>query len=68
MTTGWDLLSILRSNAQTQAYYDQQAPVACPNDGTPLQLGPPSQPGVWFCPFDGWRYPDDYDQRLHSGM
>ena len=68
MVMGWDLYSILQSNAAVQGFYDQQIPVACPNDGTPLEPGPPSQPGVLYCPFDGWCYPDDYDQRLHSGM
>lgn len=65
---GNDLLSIIRSNAQLKQYYDQQVPVACPVDGTPLVLGPPSQPGVWYCPFDFWLYPDDYDPQIHSGM
>lgn len=68
MVMGADLHAILQSNAADQNFYDQQVPVACPNDGTPLEMGPPSQPGVLYCPFDGWMYPDDYDQRLHSGM
>ena len=31
-------------------------PVACPNDGTPLQ---PAPGGVLHCPFDGWQWPRD---------
>ena len=66
--TGWDLYSTLQEQAQYVEYYKAQRPVACPNDGTPLELGPPSQPGVLYCPFDGWRYPDDYDAETMSGM
>jgi hypothetical protein len=65
---GWDLRSIIQDNAAVQEYYNQQIPVACPHDGQPLQLGPPSQPGVWYCPFGNFTYPDDYDPILHSGL
>lgn len=40
--------------------YVMGPPVACPNDGEPLIASPPSDPGKWFCPFDGWKYPDDW--------
>lgn len=68
MATGWDLYSILQEQAAYVNYYATIPPVACPNDGTPLVQGPPSQPGVLFCPFDGWRYPDDFDPATMSGM
>lgn len=66
--TGWDLLSTLREQAQYAEYYKSARPVACPNDGTPLIEGPPSQPGTLYCPHDFWQYPRDYDAETHSGM
>jgi len=66
--TGWDLYSTLQEAAGYHDYYKSQPPTACPNDGTPLKEGPPSEPGVLFCPFDGWMYPRDYDPDTMSGM
>lgn len=66
--TGYDLLATLQEQAQYAAYYKSVPPVACPNDGTPLKEGPPSQPGTLFCPFDGFKFPDDYDAETMSGM
>lgn len=68
MATGWDLYATLQEQASYQEFYKTATPMACPNDGTPLVQGPPSQPGILFCPFDGWQYPRDYDQDAHSGM
>jgi hypothetical protein len=68
MVMGNDLLSTLKEQAAYQQYYDSTPPVACPNDGTPLEIGPPEQPGILFCPFDGWQYPRDYDAATMSGM
>jgi hypothetical protein len=68
MATGWDLYATLQLRAQFADYYRSQPPVACPNDGTPLLIGPPQEPAVLFCPFDGWQYPRDYDADIHSGM
>lgn len=65
---GYDLLATLQQQAQLKEYYDTQPPVACPNDGEPLREGPPEQPGVLYCPFDGWQYPRDFDPAIHSGM
>lgn len=65
---GYDLLATLQQQAQYQEYYDTAQPMACPNDGTPLKEGPPSQEGVLYCPHDGWQYPRDWDPVLHSGM
>lgn len=31
-------------------------PVACPNDGEPLDAG---RNGVLHCPYDGWMWPRD---------
>jgi hypothetical protein len=56
------LLSILKNNADEQQYWASQPPTACPNDGTPLKAGPPSQPGILFCPHDGWQYPRDWQE------
>jgi hypothetical protein len=66
--TGWDLYSTLQEQAGYIDYYKSQPPVACPNDGTPLVQGPPSEPGTLFCSHDGWQYPRDYDAEMHSGM
>lgn len=66
--TGWDLYSTLVLQAEYETYYRTVPPVACPIDGQPLRLGPPSQPGVWYCPQDGWEYPRDWDPQVHSGM
>jgi hypothetical protein len=67
-TTGWDLYATLQKNAQTAAYYAAVPPVACPNDGTPLKQGPPSQPGVLFCPMGDYEYPRDWNPDTQSGM
>lgn len=65
----WQQLeSILQEQASYEDLYRSAEPVACPNDGEPLQLGPPNHPGVLFCPFDGWQYPRDYDATIHAGM
>ena len=66
--TGWDLYSTLQEQAAYVEYYKSQPPVACPNDGTPLNQGPPSEPGILFCPFDGFQYPRDWDVETMSGM
>lgn len=65
---GNDLLSTLKEQAAYVEYYRSQPPMACPNDGEPLIAGPPSEPGILFCRFDGWQYPRDWDPEIHSGM
>lgn len=66
--TGWDLYSTLAEQAQYAEYYKSATPTACPNDGEPLKPGPPSEPGILFCPFDGWQWPRDWDAATMSGM
>lgn len=66
--TGWDLYSTLQEQAAYAEYYKTQPPMACPNDGTPLLPGPPSEPTTLFCPFDFWQYPRDWDPQSMSGM
>lgn len=57
----WEqLLDIVRSNREEQKYWASIPPQSCPNDGTTLLEGPPSAPGILYCPFDGWQYPRDY--------
>jgi hypothetical protein len=52
--SGWyGLLNILTYCRETREQYRQQHPVACPNDGTPLRVGPDDS---IYCPFDGWRW------------
>lgn len=66
--TGWDLYSTLAEQSAYVDYYRSVPPVACPRDGTPLQLGPPSAPGVLYCPNGDFRYPDDWDPETMAGM
>lgn len=68
MATGWDLYSTLQEQAAYVSYYRSVPPVACPNDGTALLEGPPSQPGVLFCPMGDFRYPGDYDATTMAGL
>lgn len=68
MVTGWDLYSTLALAAEYEDFYRSAPPVACPNDGEPLRIGPPEESGVLFCPYDGWQYPRDWDPTVHSGM
>lgn len=65
---GNDLLATLQEQAQYIDYYKSSPPVACPNDGTPLENGPPGDSGILYCPFDGWQWPRDYDAETMSGM
>jgi hypothetical protein len=49
----WEqLLSIQREAAQVERDQRERDPVACPNDGEPLSLGPD---GKLFCRYDGRR-------------
>lgn len=48
----WGLLSIYEANAE-YAREEREAPVACPNDGEPLQRDPS---GKLRCHYDGWIY------------
>lgn len=48
----WEQLSdIAREAAQLAEEERRRLPVACPNDGEPLSIGPG---GVLFCVYDGW--------------
>jgi hypothetical protein len=52
----WQTLwSITQEARQLAQEYRSSRPVACPNDGEPLQ---PGADGVLRCPFDGWREGD----------
>jgi Domain of unknown function (DUF4082) len=54
---GWyGLLSILHEAKEQRREIEERPPMACPNDGEPLLQGPR---GLLYCPFDGWRWPDD---------
>lgn len=64
----WGLDSILKERAEYATYYRSAPPVACPNDGEPLLEGPPQEPAMRYCRFDGWQYPRDFDPNVHSGM
>lgn len=66
--TGWDLYATLQQQAEYVEFYKTAPPTACPNDGTPLKQGPPSAGDTLFCPFDFWRYPDDWDSTTMSGL
>jgi hypothetical protein len=48
----WEqLLGILQESRDIQAKEQSTPPVACPNDGTPLEQG---RDGELRCRFDGW--------------
>lgn len=65
----WTLDSIIKEAAYYEQYYASVPPVACPNDGEPLRIAPPSESGIQlYCVFDGWAYPRDYDPNTMSGM
>ena len=51
--TGWDLYSTLALQAEYLQYYASVPPVACPNDGEPLERDPR---GKLRCAYDGWVY------------
>lgn len=52
-TGSWYSLLSIREDARAEVAYEAAAyPVACPNDGEPLIVGPDGQK---FCPYDGWR-------------
>lgn len=54
--SGWhDLVAILRERVEEYERERRDPPVACPNDGEPLQ----AVRGKLHCPFDGWTWPDD---------
>ena len=50
---GWYSLLSIREEQLEAARAESDPPVACPNDGEPLQSGPDGQ---LYCPFDGWQY------------
>lgn len=48
----WDqLLDIYRENVEEYESSRNEEPVACPNDGQPLET---NEDGVLHCKFDGW--------------
>ncbi len=50
---GWyGLVAFYRDAAAQDRQWKATRPLACPNDGEPLQVGPD---GVRFCHFDGYR-------------
>jgi len=58
----YHLLGIMRERNAVKSTLDAQPPRACPNDGEPLQSNP-SGNGL-YCPFDGWRYPEDAETAI----
>jgi hypothetical protein len=54
----WDeLLGVFKADTQEQLDNARRPPVACPNDGEPLQPGPG---GVLHCPSGDYEYPRDW--------
>jgi hypothetical protein len=66
--TGWDLYATLQQQAQEIDYYRSVPPVACPHDGEPLRQGPSTSPGVLYCPWGDFRYPQDWDADTMAGL
>ena len=51
----WEQLrSIVVADAEERAFWRSQPPRSCPNDGTPLDMGPD---GELHCQFDGYMWP-----------
>lgn len=48
-----ELLSIQEAASREQVARDSTPPVACPNDGEPLDE---NRDGVLHCKFDGWTW------------
>ena len=49
----WEQLAdVWRQNENDFREEMRSEPIACPNDGEPLETGPD---GYLFCRFDGWR-------------
>lgn len=58
---GWQqLVDMGKQNAQDEMDYIQERPVACPNDGSPLDTGPN---GELHCPFGDWVW-DGYNHLI----
>lgn len=67
----WQLVSIIDYARQEREFYQGQPPMACPHDGEPLQIAPPTDAGSsvdLFCRFDGFQYPRDWDPLTMAGM
>jgi len=64
----YQLDSVLKERAAYVNFYKTRPLVACPNDGEPLRIVPGSEPGLLYCPFDGFQYPRDYVESEHQGM
>ena len=55
---GWEQLKAIYDEGRLIRRAEEQAPpVACPNDGEPLEEGPG---GTLHCPFDGWKWDGSY--------
>jgi hypothetical protein len=54
------LVDIAKQNSQELESTVRDRPVACPNDGYPLDTGPE---GELHCPFDGWVW-DGYNHLI----
>jgi len=60
---GWyQILDIGREASQMMRDEQNRRPVACPNDGEPLENGPD---GTMHCRYDGWQYPRDWVRPGH---
>lgn len=56
----WEQLGEMQYAAATVRWAElSNPPIACPNDGTPLIPSPSAATSRLFCPFDGWKYPED---------
>lgn len=54
---GWQsLISVIREAGDSARDESVRIPIACPNDGQPLEPGPN---GERFCRFDGWQWPEE---------
>jgi hypothetical protein len=62
----------LRETAELNRQFRQEEmskpPLACPNDGTPLEPSPPGSDSSLFCPHDGYRWPTDPNRLRPGGL
>lgn len=59
----WEQLSsILTERRELKRNADARPPVACPNDGEPLRST--GEGANLYCPFDGWRWPENSHEAI----
>lgn len=66
----WGLVSVLKHSEAEFDAYRSMVPMACPDDGEPLQNAPATDAGSGverFCKYCGWSYPRDWSPPSRPG-